>query len=1142
MALLIALSAIVLLTILVLAFFSNSLLNRKISFSDTNMVKADQLARSALEIVKGEVREEIADPSYSSSNTGGNSAYPTFYQPLAPVDAIPQKVGITGSTGSGLVKVSANTSAIDPGANGRTMGSSISIATASLNGRYLSSDRWFGSGGPQLGTNGALPTWVYVTRAGVQTPVLSSVADPTNTGYVIGRFAYTVYDQGGLMDANVAGYPSVAATAAPFKSSLAFADLGTALGITGLTAWRNASTGADATGNTFTEWASGFAPAGVSVAPAAMAAQASGHLASVAGDNVFFSRQDLLLAAQDAGDTGLTSADLGYLTHFSRTFNAPSWAPPAATPSLNTSVNPDLAGDVRFPAAATITHYDDQGQTSSYAVLAGDPLIQHRFSLAKLAWITSEGPSADLSGSDPLYNKGGTDAAVQACFGLKWNPAVVIGGVASPAWEYVGTPGSSAVQPSIETLAQVAAEATSREPNFFELLKAGILTGSTGLATVNTTNSDPSSQKVLDGAGDLQILRIGANIIDQASTDNFPSTIVLQEAGLNVPVYGVKDLPYLYGALTGFFSQCSSKTNYQATNKYSSSGAPLAAPTMVTTTQYQPTNLALVVVPELFNPHAATSFASGPTKIQIVLSGGTINTILVSGEWQAGQPLFRSGAPLPSPTPTPIEAAYNPGSSDPYRTAVTPVTLGATGDASAFSTLLPWINDTTHGFVLYNYSLTTSDAFTFPSSTQASAGNIGYPNAISNPAWTLSGVIRAFLSSDLQVKLQYWNPQSAQWITYDTLCGNEAFGTSSGLGDASSGQTYLSSPSTGTQYLQFIGPGIGGSGAPLPYTNQLSLTGVQMSLYGKLDPRTSRWGPSANEKYFTSVSAPVPSGSFAYYGLRFDLPFGSGTENSGAPDNGTWAALWAQGEMTGWSDVSTVNNVADLFANLNQTTNTSTAPTARPVILGRPFRSVAELGYVFRDSPWKSLSFFDSSSGDGALLDLFSVTDEPSVVAGRIALNSPQSNMPQALLSGVAQSSDGTTSVLSSSSASAIAAAYQSYAYSSGAPTATFPTNRALLPTFMSSSSLTGAYPLSTAPVKNYRESVVRAFTAGTQTRTWNLLIDVVAQVGRFPSGGPAPTSLANFVVEGEKRYWLSVAIDRYTNKVIDEQWEPVND
>jgi hypothetical protein len=227
------------------------------------------------------------------------------------------------------------------------------------------------------------------------------------------------------------------------------------------------------------------------------------------------------------------------------------------------------------------------------------------------------------------------------------------------------------------------------------------------------------------------------------------------------------------------------------------------------------------------------------------------------------------------------------------------------------------------------------------------------------------------------------------------------------------------------------------------------------------------------------------------------------------------------------------------FLSAAQPYATTTASTGRPILLHRPYRSVAELGYAFRGAPWKTLNFFDSTSADGALLDLFSVSDEPAVVAGRIALNSPQVTMQQALLSGVAQAADG-TSPDTATTASSIAASYQSYAYASGSPTATLPINAAMLPSFMTSSALTGAYPTASTPIKYYRESVVRALTAGTQTRTWNLLIDVVAQVGRFPAG-TTPTSLANFLVEGGKRYWLSVSIDRYTGKVLDEQWEPVN-
>lgn len=47
----------------------------------------------------------------------------------------------------------------------------------------------------------------------------------------------------------------------------------------------------------------------------------------------------------------------------------------------------------------------------------------------------------------------------------------------------------------------------------------------------------------------------------------------------------------------------------------------------------------------------------------------------------------------------------------------------------------------------------------------------------------------------------------------------------------------------------------------------------------------------------------------------------------------------------------------------------------------------------------------------------------------------------------------------------------------------------------------------------------------------------VIAQSGRYLS---TATGLANFVVEGEKRYWLHLAIDWFTGEVIDQQLEAV--
>jgi len=75
--------------------------------------------------------------------------------------------------------------------------------------------------------------------------------------------------------------------------------------------------------------------------------------------------------------------------------------------------------------------------------------------------------------------------------------------------------------------------------------------------------------------------------------------------------------------------------------------------------------------------------------------------------------------------------------------------------------------------------------------------------------------------------------------------------------------------------------------------------------------------------------------------------------------------------------------------------------------------------------------------------------------------------------------------------------------------------------------------------VKARREVVPRAISSVSQTRVWNLLIDVVAQSARYP---PGETDPKKFIVEGEQHYWVHVAIDRFTGQVIDKQIEVVNE
>jgi len=49
----------------------------------------------------------------------------------------------------------------------------------------------------------------------------------------------------------------------------------------------------------------------------------------------------------------------------------------------------------------------------------------------------------------------------------------------------------------------------------------------------------------------------------------------------------------------------------------------------------------------------------------------------------------------------------------------------------------------------------------------------------------------------------------------------------------------------------------------------------------------------------------------------------------------------------------------------------------------------------------------------------------------------------------------------------------------------------------------------------------------------------LIAQSGRY---APGETDLKSFVVEGEQRYWVHVAIDRLTGEVIAKQIEAVNE
>src|SRR6476646_2626123 len=72
-ALLIVLAFVVLLTVLSVAFFSRAAVDRQVSFSSSNQTKADLLARGALAVTVGDLKQELVAGSTIST---GVTIYP----------------------------------------------------------------------------------------------------------------------------------------------------------------------------------------------------------------------------------------------------------------------------------------------------------------------------------------------------------------------------------------------------------------------------------------------------------------------------------------------------------------------------------------------------------------------------------------------------------------------------------------------------------------------------------------------------------------------------------------------------------------------------------------------------------------------------------------------------------------------------------------------------------------------------------------------------------------------------------------------------------------------------------------------------------------------------------------------------------
>jgi hypothetical protein len=1065
--------------------------------------------------------------------------------------------------------------------------STTKTTTASVDGRTVSATRW---NAPQLLVGGnfsasTVPNWILMDRVGIAPSQTFNATNftnrtPNNDRFIIGRFAYNIYDVSGLLDINVAGYPSGVTTAdSARKGNLAMAALENIPGITSaanaslfVKDWRNKVTGTTATnflsflglGNATANPYYNFGPK--------YGFQKVANSASDS-DNRILSRQDLIKLANN-GNFGISTAALPYLTHFSRAVSAPSWSPPTPTgSSINYNADRNLPGsanrflpNVRVPSSGA-----DFTRADGTKAQQGEPLLKTRFPLSRLALIQKDAnpstPALDLTPEIVAFVKNFEDRRianggsalegvtinqkaawlVQLLFGLTWS---------SDKWIYAGPTGSTA-QSSIATLGSIS----GREPNFFELLKASILSGSLGR---DAGPSALNNSENIDDSTDGQIIKIGVNIIDQYDADSYPTKINF-DGGDYV---GIENLPYLNRLISQY---------------YRDSKAPVS-------------NRAYFLL-ELFNPHRPKANTDAPIEFR-VKAAGRVRIAVGSVEDQTKAP-WVYGYPGFMPADPSRDGNANPRNDDAFRNTDSSITPPATLRNGLKYTLGIQLNTSTP--LTFQVPLGSTNLYTWPTLLTQRVAGVGVGTSGSSSNKVDDGPVKfvGFYAGQVTCSTATygnyrgsWNPCYGAMMYTDNTTGPLSFTLEYKASNGSwvnfcswenvrwgdwdgGGNRRVADATSPAIYFQAADPRSSRFGLFLNYCHQRTSDPAMVMKNHPLHIWVPPFPPGPFDPSWTgpiyqdSLGMTSRPDSTATADTVFSLPYGVPFQQAGAPP-----AAWGPSSMATNPDGTPSYRFGCLAENKTTLANEAPSPTyyrdkdnilrngdaayasgawgqpleqansaaglaSRPVILDRPFRSVAEMGYAFRDLPFKSLDFFTEFSADAALLDVFSVNESPvtGVTAGVLNPNTPHQPVLKAVLANAFKNELDASSNIAVSEAENIAGEIKKTTTES--PITPIKNVSELATRITSSKTLTNAFSDNGGEIKTRRESVVRALADVSNTRTWNLLVDLVMQSGRYATGA---TTVDRFSVDGERRYWLHLAIDRYTGQVVARSMEPVNE
>ena len=1159
-ALVIVLSMISLLMLLAIALLMSANFAQQRTALESATKQSDALAQTAFQTVMADLLDEMEQgASAVSENTLADGTTLRLYDLSDKRESMRPTTSLRDSSleGSPLIKQSNPEQPFhshDPDLTSRassvpTHSSDFPLATAFWEApRILPSTNSL--------SNSNTPTWVYLTRGGANPTAFSAdmalrrgALGVANNDYVMGRYAYNLYDLSGALDINAAGFPATGgpeAELAASKGSLAFADLTQLPGMSeeivdALATWKH-------------EW-------GNDDEDYIRRAEGAGWMSLVDNDNLFLSRQDLLRFA-DRNPQALAPEALPYLTHFSRDLDAPSHRPDPNRPMI---VRGPVAGGNDAYMADDIVNPD----LGAYDENRQQVLMPRRFPLERLKWVRT--PAGD-GPEDP--------EKAERYFGLRWQ---------GTHWEYVHARSNG----DLHTLQDVPA---NREPDFFEILRATVQCGSLGRQYAARGHDDIDQRLSMhrlggvDASVNLNILEMGACIIDQYDEDSDPTAIELGGPARTYYAFGKEDVPYIH-RLSAIPYRGQVLSGVQV---YMEDGTPA---------QSEAYECTMVLQPMLWRPHQVVEGSSGPTKFRIRpqhvdLGGGSI--FYMTQGWTVpdngprpgwvnranagdysywGGPNYRATKPEFFPrtflgsdyiditVPVSSTAFREPQSvHSPAHAQVAGYTIGGNVDPIPVRSGdlrwngLPSSYTEVSGFVV-GYALT---ARVEPGSDSWRRLTVGFmrgdPIEVMMEYQAPDGTWRPYQRAEFTYKSNWghhytrptplWETEAFHWSSYLIDPRTARFG---GLATVLAGGLDISW--SGLDH-RMTWP----EGSALAF-GRTREEGVRPGWTGPARNTGWNWNGGSPGWYWGWNQAGVAENNETTWAEKGD----GGTFCYLDPDDVMRPGVAALNEYgsTALGNPMSRRYQLSAFGELSE----DKSLTGRPRILNRAFRSVGELAYAFRGTPWKDIDFLDPSSPDAALLDVFRLYEYPDpedlasdpVVAGRVNLNSASEEVLKALFAGalvedeIVGNGAADLKTFSDDQPAELASKFREWVDSEeddkGPLLSMADLVQGYSPDISSSSHLVEAPGLArtlseilTDPddrsINDRRESALRALSSGTTVRSWTFMLDLVVQSGSLRKSA---SSLEDFNLQAEQRYWIHFSLDRFTGKLLDVQWERVN-